>query len=164
MQPVSRPIFAAILAAAGVFAIPTGALACPSYNNPTVFGSANVPADFTPDPWVRNVTAGGTVALRSCGLDAPGYVVSRPDYRIQYTGVPGTGVLTIAVEARSGVDTVLLVNDPEGNWHFNDDYKGSTNSALVFRNPLQGQYDIWFGSYTQSSNNPAVLILTELAY
>jgi hypothetical protein len=44
------------------------------------------------------------------------------------------------------VDTILLVNTPDGNWHFNDDYRG-TNSAITFQNPMQGQYDIWTGSY-----------------
>jgi len=164
MPSLTRRLLVAAALFAGLATGATTATACPSYNNPTVFGSANVAANFMPDPWARNVTAGGTVSLRNCGLDAPGFVVSRPDYRIQYNGVPGTGVLTIAVEARSNVDTILLVNDPRGNWHFNDDYNGSTNSALTFTNPLQGQYDIWFGSYNRSSNNPAVLVLTELPY
>jgi hypothetical protein len=29
---------------------------------------------------------------------------------------------------------------------------------------MQGQYDIWTGSYYQSSNNPAQLVVTELNY
>jgi hypothetical protein len=139
------------------------AAACPSYNNPTVFGSANIPANFQPDPWVRNVTAGGQVSLQACGFSYPGFTVSRPDFRFFYSGTSPTGQLTIALEARSSVDTVLLVNTPDGNWHFNDDYRG-TNSAITFTNPLQGQYDIWTGSYYRSSNNPAVLIVTELDY
>lgn len=137
--------------------------ACPSYNNPTVFGSANIPANFMPDPYVRNLTAGGTVNLQSCGFNFPGFTVSRPDFRFIYSGTSPTGQLTIALEARSNVDTILLVNTPDGNWHFNDDYRG-TNSAITFFSPLQGQYDVWTGSYTQSSNNPAQLIITELNY
>jgi hypothetical protein len=101
------------------------ALACPSYNNPTVFGSANIPANFMPDPWVRNVTAGGRVSLQSCGFNWPGFVVSRPDFRFYYSGTSPTGQLTIALEARSNVDTMLLVNTPDGRWHFNDDYRGT---------------------------------------
>jgi hypothetical protein len=149
------------LAAASLAA--QAAMACPSYNNPTVFGSANIPANFMPDPWVRNVTAGGRVALSNCGFNWPGFVVSRPDFRFQYSGISPTGQLTIALEARSNVDTILLVNAPDGTWHFNDDYRG-TNSAITFNNPLQGQYDIWTGSYYNSSNNPAQLVVTELSY
>lgn len=149
---------------ASVFA--TAALACPSWNNPTVFGSASIPGNFTPDPYVRNLTAGGRVNLANCfpGQNRFGYVITRPDFRFQYGGNPGTGQLTIALEARSAVDTVLLVNAPDGSWHYNDDINlsaGNTNSAITFFSPLPGQYDVWTGSYDRSSNNPAVLVITE---
>ena len=163
MWPIRRALAAAGLALAALGFGAPAAHACPSYNNPTVFGSANIPANFQPDPWVRNVTAGGRVSLQNCGFSCPGFVVSRPDFRFFYSGTSPTGQLTIAIEARSNVDTILLVNTPDGNWHYNDDYRG-TNSAITFFNPLQGQYDVWTGSYTQSSNNPAQLIITELGY
>lgn len=139
------------------------AQACPSYNNPTVFGSMTLPAGFQPDPQVRNLTAGGTVDLSRCISGAVGYVVTRPDFRLFYNGTSPTGRLTFALEGRSSVDTVLLVNAPDGSWHFNDDYRG-TNSAVVFDNPMAGQYDVWTGSYTRSSNNPAQLVITEYQY
>lgn len=164
MRPLRRALAAITLAFAALGFAATSAQACPSYNNPTVFGSANIPANFLPDPWVRNVTAGGRVSLQNCGFNFPGFVVSRPDFRFQYSGTSPTGQLTIALEARSNVDTILLVNTPDGNWHFNDDFRGSRNSAITFFNPLQGQYDIWTGSYLQSSNNPAQLLVTELDY
>ncbi|MEQ8365373.1 MAG: peptidase S1, partial [Roseicyclus sp.] len=140
------------------------AAACPSYNNPTVFGSTTLNAGFLPDPYVRNLTAGGRVNLSNCsGGQWPGYVVTRPDFRLFYYGSSPTGRLTFALEARSNVDTILLVNSPDGQWHYNDDYRGF-NSAIVFFNPLQGQYDVWTGSYNLSSNNPAQLIITEYNY
>lgn len=163
MRSIRRILAAASLGLAALTLAAPAALACPSYNNPTVFGSANIPANFMPDPWVRNVTAGGTVNLQSCGFSFPGFVVSRPDFRFFYSGTSPTGQLTIALEARSNVDTILLVNTPDGNWHWNDDYRG-TNSAITFVNPQQGQYDIWTGSFYASSNNPAQLIVTELNY
>jgi hypothetical protein len=163
MHPASRFIARLALAAGMVLTASGIAAACPSYNNPTVFGSANISANFQPDQWVRNVTAGGTVSLIACGFDRQGFTVSRPDFRFFYSGTSPTGQLTIALEARSNVDTILLVNTPDGNWHYNDDYRG-TNSAITFTNPQQGQYDVWTGSYTASSNNPAQLIVTELNY
>ncbi|MBF9036486.1 peptidase S1 [Rhodobacterales bacterium HKCCE2091] len=142
------------------------AQACPNYNNPTVFGTHTLVAGFLPDPYVRNLTAGGTVDLRTCGLPlGPGYVVSRPDFRLLYQGTSPTGSLTFILEARSNVDTILVVNAPDGSWHYNDDINlsaGNTNSAIRFTNPLSGQYDVWTGSYSRSSNNPAQLIITEL--
>jgi hypothetical protein len=140
------------------------AQACPSYNNPTVFGSATLNAGFMPDPYLRNLTAGGTLDLATCtGGQWSGFVVGRPDFRMFYNGSSPTGTLTFALEARSNVDTVILINAPDGSWHFNDDYRG-LDSAIVFTAPMSGQYDIWTGSYTPSSNNPAVLVVTELAY
>ena len=154
----------AAAAAALVLGLGSAAMACPSYNNPTVFGSANIPANFYPDPYVRNVTAGGTTDLASCRpYLGRGFVITRPDFRFQYSGISPTGRLTIALEARSNVDTILVVNAPDGSWHYNDDYRGF-NSAITFFNPLQGQYDVWTGSYNRSSNNPAQLIITELNY
>ena len=161
MLSPSTPIARLVLAFTLLAGAP--ALACPSYNNPTVFGSSNIGANFQPDPWVRNVTAGGRVNLQACGFDWPGFTVSRPDFRFNYSGTSPTGTLTIALEARSNVDTILLVNAPDGTWHYNDDYRG-TNSAITFSNPAPGQYDVWTGSYARSSNNPAVLLVTELDY
>lgn len=140
------------------------AQACPSWNNPTVFGSHALNAGFMPDPFIRNLTAGGRVSLSGCtNGQFTGYVVTRPDFRLFYNGRSPTGRLTFALEARSNVDTVLLVNAPDGTWHFNDDYRGF-DSAVVFRNPQPGQYDVWTGSYQRSSNNPARLLVTEYQY
>ena len=140
------------------------AAACPSYNNPTVFGTASLAAGFLPDPIGFDLTAGGTVDLSGCtGGDWSGFVVTRPDFRLLYSGTSPTGQLTFALEARSDVDTVLLINAPDGTWHYNDDYR-NTDSAIVFVNPLPGQYDVWTGSYAPSSNNPAQLIVTEINY
>ena len=140
------------------------ALACPNWNNPTVFGQYSLNAGFLPDPYVRNLTAGGRINLANCNpYLGPGWVVSRPDFRLHYYGQSPTGRLTIALEARSNVDTILVVNAPDGSWYYNDDYRG-LDSAIVFFNPMSGQYDIWAGSYYRSSNNPARLIITEYNY
>ena len=163
-QKLLRLVSRAVTSVAFAIGLGTAAIACPSYNNPTVFGSANIPANFAPDPYIRNVTAGGTIDLAGCRpFLGNGYVIGRPDFRFQYSGISPTGRLTIALEARSSVDTILVVNAPDGSWHYNDDYRGY-NSAITFINPLQGQYDVWTGSYNRSSNNPAQLIITELNY
>lgn len=137
---------------------------CPSWENPTVFGSVNLSPGFLPDPYLVNLTAGGTVDLAACdGGQWAGFVVTRPDFRLIYSGASPTGTLSFALESLSSVDTVLLVNAPDGTWHFNDDYRG-LNSAVVFENPVEGQYDIWAGSYDRGSNSPAQLIITEYQY
>lgn len=158
---------AAAVSAALVFGLAqtqsAAAQGCPSWNNPSVFGSISLDPGFMPDPQIVNLTAGGTEDLAGCIDGAAGYVVTRPDFRLIYTGTSPTGSLTFALEARSNVDTVLLINAPDGSWHFNDDYR-DLNSALVFRDPMPGQYDIWAGSYERSTNSPAQLIITEYDY
>lgn len=165
MARLKQLIGAAVAALFFTMAQTGGAAAqsCPSYNNPTVFGSLSLNAGFLPDPQVRNLTAGGTVDLSRCINGAFGWVVTRPDFRLFYNGSSPTGILTFALESRSNVDPILLVNAPDGSWHFNDDYRGF-NAAVVFNNPLSGQYDVWTGSYQRSSNNPAQLIITEYSY
>lgn len=160
-----RPLLGAlVIAVAGTIGLAPAAQACPSYNNPTVFGQATIQANFWPDPYIRNLTAGGTTNLANCvPFLGPGWVVNRPDFRFFYSGTSPTEQLTIALEARSDVDTILVVNAPDGSWHYNDDYRGF-NSAITFLKPLQGQYDVWTGSYNRSSNNPAQLVITELNY
>lgn len=150
--------------AATLIAVPaltaTQAAACPDFNNAPHFGDINLKAGFLPDPYALEVTAGGTQRLENCGFDATGFVTSRPDFRLFWQG--STAQLTIYVE--SNADAVLLVNDPTGQtWYYNDDTFG-TNPVITIANPLDGQYDIWIGSYDGSRRNPALLVFTEAAY
>ncbi|ARO14655.1 peptidase S1 and S6, chymotrypsin/Hap [Ketogulonicigenium robustum] len=148
-----------MFAAAAMAASATAAAACPDWTGQPHFGQIQLTAGFTPDPYVRNITAGGTVDLASCGLNASGYVTTRPDFDLYWDG--NATSLTIAVE--SNADGVLLISAPDGTWHYNDDYRG-TNPAVTFNNPQPGLYDIWIGTYDGSRRNPGRLIITELGY
>ncbi|MGE0459012.1 MAG: hypothetical protein AB7O56_12505 [Bauldia sp.] len=146
--------FAVAMAAAGA------AEACPNYNLRAAFGTITLPGGFLPDPYVRNVTAGGGYHLGNCGFNANGWVASAPDFQFSYSaaGYP----LTIAIN--SNTDTVLLINAPDGSWHFSDDDgigPYGLGAAIYFPNPLGGVYDIWIGTYNQASGIPAQLVITE---
>ena len=86
-------------------------------------------------------------------------MTTRPDFDLYWNGY--SGQLTIAVEASA--DAVLLVNDPNGDWFYSDDYRG-TNPAITFYDPEEGLYDIWIGSFDGSRRNPGRLIFTEYDY
>lgn len=151
-----RKTLAAIAAAVTVALAPVVVEACPDWRGQPHFGSIELWAGFTPDPYVRNITAGGTHNLASCGLNAAGYVTVRPDFDLYWNG--NSSQLTIAVQSRA--DAILLVSAPDGSWYYSDDYRG-TDPAVTFHNPQQGLYDIWIGSYDGSRRNPGQLIITE---
>lgn len=131
-------------------------VACPDWQGVPYFGQINLSAGFQPDPYARNITAGGTQRLENCGFNASGFVTSRPDFDLYWSGQ--SAQLTIAITSRA--DAVLLVNAPDGSWHYSDDYRGS-DPAITFYNPQQGLYDIWIGTYDGSRRNPGQLIFTE---
>jgi hypothetical protein len=155
---------AAVTLAAGAAAwtLTAGAAAaCPNFNMSPTFGAIQLAAGFTPDPYLRDITAGGTQNIGACGgAGWAGFVPSRPDFSLVWTGL--SAQLTIA--AVTSTDAVLLVNAPDGvTWYYNDDYRG-VDPAIVIANPAQGRYDIWIGSYDGSTRNPGRLVITELPW
>ncbi len=141
-----------------------GSAGCPNYSiQNTAFGEGTLQAGGAISPVrVPRITAGGRFALANCfpGTGWRGFTITRPDYRLIYRGQSPTGRLTFSLLS-SATDTVLLINTPDGRWHFNDDSNGSFNSTLTFSPVLQGQYDIWAGAYNLSSNNAAELYISE---
>jgi hypothetical protein len=149
----------ALVAVGGSFALVSDAhAACPTYQGNPHFGTVNLTEGFLPDPWNRNVTAGGQNEISNCGIGAWGWVARRPDYRVQYS-TSGASALTFIIQ--SNVDTVLLVNDPFGNWYFDDDGGVDLGAQLRIAKAPAGQYDVWIGSYNRGSGIPATLQISE---
>jgi hypothetical protein len=150
-----KSLFAA-LAIATAAAAP--AAACPDWQQRPNFGTIDLSAGFQPDPAAYRITAGGTHNMERCGIrGAAGFVTVAPDFDLNWYG--NSAQLVIAVEV-GRADAVLLVNAPDGNWYYSDDYRG-TNPAITFNNPQTGLYDIWIGTYDGSRRNPGRLIFTE---
>ena len=147
-----------IAALAITTAMAAPALACPDWEASPSFGQIDLSAGFMPDPYVRNITAGGYYDLAGCfGSNGwGGSVASKPDFDLYWSG--SSAALTIAVT--SGADTVLLINAPDGQWYYEDDVQGS-NPVITFANPQPGLYDIWIGAYNGSSGIPGQLVITE---
>ena len=148
-------------AVAALLAMTAPALACPDYQAPPSFGEISLSAGFNPDPYVRNIRAGGGYDLAACaGSNGwSGSVASAPDFDLYWEGA--SAQLTIAAEVPA--DAVLLINGPDGQWYFDDDTSGS-NPVITFRNPQPGLYDIWIGAYDGTSGNRGRLIITERGY
>ena len=151
--------------AIGIATATAQSLHAQDYTLPPTFGVFSIESGFLPDPnWISLLAGGNTrgeFTDDATGSPCTGYFAEAPDFRIFYT--PGEGYpLSFYVEAQA--DTVLLVNAPDGGWHCNDDSSG-LNPALTFDQPIEGQYDIWIGTYSPTSGEypSAMLAVTEAA-
>ena len=118
------------------------------------YGTLRLEAGFPNDPRTINLTAGGNVDISSLGYY--GYVADAPDLDLYYEA--GSFPLTIKVDNAAG-DTLLLVNAPDGQWHYNDDFNG-LDPLIKFDRPQSGLYNIWVGTVFDELV-PARLVITE---
>ena len=124
------------------------------------FGSANLEAGFSPDPFRRDVAAGGRTDASDLGGECVGMISEEPTFRLNYEA----GGIPLYVYIYADADATLVINEPNGSWDCNDDGTGSggTNPGIRFRHPTTGQYDIWVGSLSGGRPSPARLVITEI--
>ena len=112
----------------------------------------------------------GTLSLldeatgEACGQ---AYVTRKPDFHFTLTEAGQYSLVRFWVVTENEADATLLINDPSGRWRCNDDHGHEDwgverAPAVDFTAPESGRYDIWVGTYEQSSNNPATLYVTEI--
>jgi hypothetical protein len=118
----------------------------------------NLQAGFSDPHEVMLNGTGGPVDVSYLGAPCVGWAPTNPSYRVDWSG--NTGFLRIGVNAGNNGDTTLVVRDPSGTWHCDDDSYGS-NPAVDFSNPAAGKYNIWVGTYSQGVSFPATIYLTE---
>lgn len=132
----------------------------PEPSHTATFGDVVLTSGFAPDPHRVPVVAGGGVQASVAVDGCAGWVSEAPDVQLTYTA---SDVLPLILSAASDGDATLLVNDPDGNWHCDDDGGNEPlNPALRFDQPLSGVYDIWIGSYRQGQTPEASLSISEL--
>lgn len=146
--PVPAPTPAPVPAPAPAPApAPTPTAGCPSLGTEGIVVTTDGAALYGPDRF--NVTAGGITALSTCA-DIPtstGVAYSTPHYTFYLSGMETYGRLEIEVE--SDCDTTLLVNDAQGNWHFDDDSGGNLQPEMNLSDTaaLNGRVDLWVGTF-----------------
>ena len=121
------------------------------------YGTAHLDSGFTPDPYTRDVVAGGEDDASHLGADCAGFISNvQPDLDLNYVA----GDYPLGIFVSGSVDTTLVVNDPAGEWWCNDDFgvDSAGNPGLVFNEPQSGNYNIWVGAYDSSANNEAVVL------
>lgn len=120
------------------------------------YGSVTLKSGFTPDPFTKQLTAGGPIKTNKGGVNAN--VANAPDYRLNYTA----GAFPLTFHAVSNADTTLLINLPNGTWIANDDGPNNgLNPLIKLTNPQSGRYDIYVGTVGPNAA-PAKLFITEL--
>ncbi|MEP3074472.1 hypothetical protein [Maricaulis sp.] len=131
------------------------------YSLPSNYGSAELVSGFTPDPYTVNLMAGGDVDVNEAvGQNCRGYATTAPDFDITYDA----DNLDLYISATSDGDATLVVNAPDGTWWCDDDSAGSLNPGIRFDNPQDGRYDIWVGTYSEGTPEPATLHISELGF
>ena len=129
------------------------------------FGSIELESGFWPDPYIIEMLAGGSIDLELTtdktlrAINPYGFVADAPDLDLYFEATGGLPLI-IRVEG-FGEDTVLLINDPEGNWHFNDDYN-DYDPKITFMRPVSGLYSIWVGTFWDGDYLDVDLVITEL--
>lgn len=115
-------------------------------------------SDQLTTPQVLSVIAGGSDTLNNCPQPGYGYVATRPDFDLSFQGNQAGRDLEFSVNA--SCDSVLLVNDARGQWHFDDDGGDGLNSYLRIPNAPEGAYDIWVGTYGPSTCRSTLTLRT----
>jgi hypothetical protein len=147
-----------ILALAAFACVVTPSFAQNLSATPT-YGTYSLSGGFNPDPTNIRVSSGGNIDAAKLGNGCTGFIASAPDVRINYD--PGSLPLIISVS--SNADTSLVINLPNGQWLCDDDSgNGALNPSITLRNVQAGQYDVWVGTYGETSAKSAQLSLSEL--
>jgi hypothetical protein len=120
------------------------------------FGEINLSAGFTPDPYSVQITAGGSVDGAQLPGSCVGNISDAPDFEVTYAA----GSFPLVFRTLSGVDTTLIINGPDGQWHCDDDSFGDGDAEVRFNRPQSGTYDVWIGTFG-GGTAAAVLLITE---
>jgi hypothetical protein len=156
MTPIARMV----AAGAALLAISASTAVAQNYNANPNYGTHNLTTGFTPDPYVVPLRAGGNLAAQNLSSSCRGYITDAPDVRLNFQG--GSN-LPLIISVASGADTTLVVNGPDGQWYCDDDGGvNGMNPSVRFNSPQTGRYEVWVGTYSSGSTQPAQLNISEL--
>ena len=110
---------------------------------------------FVPDPYVLNLTAGGSESASTIGsTGCVGWVDRVSDAVLAYSDPRSY----LSVFADGDVDLTLMVRSPGGVFSCDDDSpRGGTDPLVEFSSPAAGRYEIWIGTYSEGGSPEARL-------
>lgn len=130
----------------------------PQYGGGSNFGVINVYQGFQPDPMRASGTSGGMIQASTMSPQCRGWISSQPDHLLTVSSY----LPWMRIYAESDRDVTLVIRDPNGQIHCDDDTYGR-NPALE-RGFGNGTYQVWIGSYSRGDNSAYTLTLTELRH
>ncbi len=127
-------------------------------------GTNDVFYPFSPDdPYITGLGGGGDADAATLGGSCSGFTTQNPSKRINYTG-NGAGLLRfwyVGDDTLQGrVDPTMVIRDPDGHFHCNDDANGKPYPVIDFNNPSDGTYTIWIGGKRPGEHFSGALKLT----
>ncbi len=123
-------------------AVSTAASACPDYNQ---YGAEyRYSGSDLYSARQFSVVAGGDNNLQSCGFkNNSGYVMTAPDFSFDLYKMGG---FDVEISVLSNCDSMLLVNDANANWYYDDDSNGQADPKIRISGS-DGYLDVWVGTY-----------------
>jgi len=153
---ITRRVTLSLLSAVSLFV--ASEAAAQNWQAAPTFGTATLSAGFMPDPHTTLVQAGGSDEVALVDPSCTGYInESAPDLDLNYV----SGGSDLFIYARGDADVTLLVLDPSGEWHCNDDWEG-TDPLVAFFNPEDGNYNIWVGTFFPGELEPVQVMISEI--
>lgn len=127
-----------------------------------LFQDLTLSSGFTPDPqYLRGIAGGTEAAANIAGIDRTptgrciGMINTLPSHRIYLQDF----FESLRLRVLSEDDTTIMIRGPGGTW-CNDDYDG--RNAGIAGQWLAGTYEIWVGSYDQTTFSPYELEFSEV--
>lgn len=135
---------------------PGGAAQCPTPGPGSMTMDASSDDLYTPQ--TRNVDAGGPVNLGQCmTMPGQGYLKLAPDMTLNLT--ENTQGRVLAFRTDSECDSILMINDSDGRWHYDDDSNGNSDAQVMMKNAKNGQYHVWVGTFYPERACSSVLLM-----
>ena len=106
--------------------------------------------------------AGGPIDVADIIDGCRGWISTRPDYRIRWTG--GAESLGFRFRATEDTDdTTLSVRTPDGGWFCDDDSASGMDPMIIIEDAEPGEYTVWAGSYAQNAYIEGELLVLDSA-
>lgn len=103
-----------------------------------------------------SVVAGGSIDLSECNnLPGMGNVIEAPDFTITYEKNQNYDV---RFQSEASCDTVLLINDASGDWHWDDDSGTDNGAEIMLENAEGGMIDVWIGTYDDQTCDATLMV------